>query len=167
MTSSRPGLGTQLRHLIDLLDGGVSEAHEYNAFGYRPRYTPVMRALADGVPKTIGQIAAEAGMTHPATTQTIALMATPELVKNGADRADARRRVVSLAAEGRAVLPRLQAAWSATKRAAEGLDDELTHSLSDAVAEAIAALERRSFGQRITEALAQGRTSTTSHRSDE
>ena len=35
------GLGTQLRHLIELLDD-------------RPRYTPLMRAPADGATLTIG-----------------------------------------------------------------------------------------------------------------
>ena len=41
----KPGLGTQLRHLLELLDGAVEEAYALAGMRYRPRYTPVMRAL--------------------------------------------------------------------------------------------------------------------------
>jgi DNA-binding MarR family transcriptional regulator len=152
MTTAHPGLGTRLRRLIELLDGGVSAAHDYAAIDYRPRYTPVMRALAEGAPLTIGEIARAAGLTQPAATQTVALMARAGLVKVAASREDARRRTVRLAPAGTRLLPRLRAAWEATHRAAETLDAELAQSLSVAVDAALAALERKPFAQRIGEA---------------
>ena len=70
----KQGLGTQLRHLIELLDGAVEASYVEAGLNYRPRYTPVMRALAANEALTIGEIAAQAGITQPAATQTVAVM---------------------------------------------------------------------------------------------
>ena len=153
MASTPPGLGTQLRHLIELLDEGVSQANGYAGLDYRPRYTPVMQALADGAALTIGQVAEAAGISQPAATQTVAMMVKDGLVEVTAGPVDARQRVVALSKRGRALLPQLRRAWQATTRAAAGLDVE--SGLLAAVAAALAALERQSFATRIAAALEQ------------
>jgi MarR family transcriptional regulator, organic hydroperoxide resistance regulator len=143
------GLGTQLRHLIELLDGAVADRYAEVGLGYRPRYTPVMRALIEQEPQTLGQIAQHAGITQPAATQTVALMAKEGWVSVEAAASDARQRVISLTEQGRSALPKLQACWQATRRAADELDAELSVPLSQVLGEAITALEKRSFGERI------------------
>ena len=143
------GLGTQLRHLIELLDGAVAERYAEVGLGYRPRYTPVMRALIDQEPSTLGQIAQHAGITQPAATQTVAKMVEEGWVSVEAGETDARQRVIRLTAQGRAALPRLKACWQATQRAADELDAELSMPLSQLLEEAIGALETRPFAQRI------------------
>ena len=52
-------------------------------------------------------------------------------------------------AEPVTLLPRLQACWKATSRAAESLDADLEFPLSECLAQAIAVLGQRSFGDRI------------------
>ena len=158
MASTPSGLGTQLRHLIELLDDGVSQANDYAGLDYRPRYTPVMKALADGAALTIGQVAEAAGISQPAATQTVAVMVQDGLVEVTAGPVDARQRVVALSKRGRALLPQLQRAWLATARAAAGLDAE--SGLLEAVAAALAALDQQSFAARIAAALAQEDTPT-------
>ena len=158
MPSLPTGLGTQLRHLIELLDDGVGEANDYAGMNYRPRYTPIVKALADGRSLTIGQLAEAAGITQPAATQTVAVMAKDGFVDVAAGTVDARQRVVALSATGRALLPRLERAWLATQRAAESLDAE--SALVSAVGAALAALDRQSFAERIAEALAQSEPSS-------
>lgn len=150
----KPGLGTQLRHLIELLDGAVGQAYTAAGLDYRPRYTPVMRALIDHEPSTIGQIAEVAGLTQPAATQTIALMVKEGLVTVASSAADGRQRMISLSDQGRAMLPRLQAFWQATAGAADSLDADLPTPLSLTLQHALAALERKPFAQRIDEARA-------------
>ncbi len=150
----KPGLGTQLRHLIELLDGAVAQAYVDAGLSYRPRYTPVMRALLQLEPSTIGQIAELAGITQPAATQTIALMSKEGLVSAQAGPADGRQRLIRFTEQGRALLPQLQACWQATGAAAAALDAELETPLSQALGEAVAALERKPFGARIAEARA-------------
>ena len=147
------GLGTQLRHLIELLDSAVEAAYvDADLPDYRPRYTPVMRVLSMREAVTIGEIAALAGITQPAATQTVALMQKQGLVQIAPGAEDARQRVVSLSAKGGALLPRLQECWRATKLAADGLDADLDLPLSQSLAQAIAALADRPFGERIRSA---------------
>jgi DNA-binding MarR family transcriptional regulator len=150
----KQGLGTQLRHLIELLDGAVAAAYEEEGIDYRPRYTPVMRALANGACLGVGEIAAMAGITQPAATQTVALMQKHDLVTTAPAPTDARQKRVRLSARGEALLPRLQRCWAATAAAAASLDADLSHPLSDTLAQAIAALEQRPFGERIRAARA-------------
>ena len=145
----KPGLGTQLRHLIDLLDGAVGAAYEEAGLDYRPRYTPVMRALMQDAPRTIGQIAEAAGITQPAATQTIALMLKAGLIVSEPGALDGRQKMISLSEQGQALLPQLQQCWQATAAAARSLDADLPYPLSDALANAVAALRQQSFGERI------------------
>ena len=150
----KQGLGTQLRHLIELLDGAVAAAYDEEGIDYRPRYTPVMRALANGAARSVGEIAAAAGITQPAATQTVALMLKQDLVTTAPSPTDARQKIVRLSLRGQALLPRLQRCWNATGAAAASLDADLPHPLSSTLAQAIAALEQRSFGARIRAARA-------------
>ena len=153
----KQGLGTQLRHLIELLDGAVQQAYADAGLDYRPRYTPVMRILAQQQSATIGQLAELAGITQPAVTQTVALMKKEGLLLVAASGEDGRQRVVRLSRHGEALLPRLQACWQATMRAADSLDAELEFPLSDCLAQAIAVLGQRSFGDRIRDASKKAR----------
>jgi DNA-binding MarR family transcriptional regulator len=144
----KQGLGTQLRHLIDLLDGDVATSYVEAGLAYRPRYTPVMRVLGEHGSASIGEIAVYAGITQPAATQTVALMKKEGLVKIVAG-ADARQRLVTLSEQGRAMLPQLKQCWAATACAAASLDAELPFPLSHCLAAAIAALEASPYIERI------------------
>jgi|CXWL01.1.fsa_nt_gi DNA-binding MarR family transcriptional regulator len=150
----KQGLGTQLAHLLELLDGAVLDAYMQAGLANRPRFTPVMRALSEREPCTIGQIAVDAGISQPAATQTIALMLGAGLISSTVAAGDGRQRLVRLTDKGRELLPQLQACWRATRQAADSLDAELPFPLSAALDSAIRALERKSFGQRIKEARA-------------
>nr|WP_315258854.1 MarR family transcriptional regulator [uncultured Duganella sp.] len=150
----RQGLGTQLRHLIDLLDGAVAASYEEAGIDYRPRYTPVMRALEGGQPHTISQIAEAAGITQPAATQTVALMLKEGLLQASPGERDARQKVIRLSARGEALLPSLRACWQATRAAADSLDADLPQPLSETLAATIAALQIKPFGERIRKARA-------------
>jgi len=151
----KPGLGTQLRHLLELLDGAVQAAYVEAGIDTRPRYTPVFRALAGRESCTLGEIATAAGITQPAATQTIALMVKDGLVSAKPAPGDARQRLVRLTKKGRDLYPRLQACWAATKLAADSLDQDTPMPLSEALAGAIAALQAQPFEQRIAKARAR------------
>jgi DNA-binding MarR family transcriptional regulator len=143
------GLGTRLRHLLDLLDGDLTVAYRESGLSmYRPRYTPIVRALLALGPAPITALAARAGVTHSAVSQTVAEMRRRKLV-TAARGNDARERTIALAPAGERLLPALEAQWRATNRAVELLDRELTAPLSTVVDEAIAALERRPFRERV------------------
>ncbi|MES2018549.1 MAG: MarR family transcriptional regulator [Pseudomonadota bacterium] len=147
--------GTQLRHLIELLDGAVGAAYLDAGLDYRPRYTPVMRALIDHEPLTIGFIAEVAGITQPAATQTVALMIKEGLVFAEAGAADARHKMIRLTAKGKDMVPALKVCWQATAMASASLEADLPFSLSQVLDSAIAALAAKSLGDRIREARSQ------------
>lgn len=151
MASLSPTLGTLVRALIDRLDGDVEAAYAASGLAWRPRYTPVLRALMNLGPTSIKTVALSIGVSHSAASQTVTQMARDGLVslKPGQD---ARERIVVLTPRTEAMIPALQRQWAATRAAAFQLDAELSASLSGILEEAIAALDRRSFGARIAAA---------------
>jgi DNA-binding MarR family transcriptional regulator len=142
-------MGTQLRHLLDLCDGAVAQSYINAGLDYLPRYTPVVRALLEHEPLTIGEIALAAGITQPAATQTVALMIRKGLVSASRGSKDARQRMIRLTKRGRAMLPKVEACWDATARAHANLDSELGFSLSTYLERATAALENKSLLERM------------------
>ena len=52
------GLGTQLRHVLDLMDGDIATVlADLGVAGYRPRFSPVVRALVALGPVPIRELA--------------------------------------------------------------------------------------------------------------
>lgn len=149
MKGNYSNLGTRLRHLIELLDNDVEKSYaEAGLDKYKPRYTPVFRALTHEQPLTIKQLTLRTKVSQPAVTQTINAMEKHQLiVRVKGD--DARENQVQLSQQGLDMLPQLQAQWQATKKAAASLDNELDHSLLATVEMAITALNNNSFQQRI------------------
>ncbi|MEM1105857.1 MAG: MarR family transcriptional regulator [Pseudomonadota bacterium] len=145
---SADGLGSQLRRLLELLDGELEAVYREEHDFYVPRFTPVMKALAAGDALTIKEIAAYSCVSHSAASQTVSKLAGHGLVALACD-TDRRSRRVSLTRKGRDLLPWLSKRWAATQAAADGLDAELDHPLSGLLAQAIAHLEARPFSQRI------------------
>lgn len=150
MPTSARTLGTLLRHLLELLDEDVEATYRAAGLDYRPRFTPVMRALDELGPSSIRSVARHASLTHSAASQTVAEMVRRGLVRSQAGE-DARERIVALTDRGRALLPQLREFWSATNAAASGLGEEIGVDLAAAAAAAIAALEARPFFDRIAE----------------
>ena len=142
-------LGNQLRHLADLLDDAVSAAYKDVWINYRPRYTPIMQALIGCDPLTMIQIAAFAGITPPAVTQTVALMVRDGIIEVLAVGEDGRKKWIGLTHHGRELIPKLSACWRATAEAAETLEADVSFPLSEVVERAIDALEVRPFTVRI------------------
>ena len=145
----QPGLGTRLRHLLELLDGDVANVYaQIGLTDYRPRYTPVVRALEALGPASIKAIAEHARISHSAASQTVAQMHKAGLLATRTGN-DAREREVAMSPSLKKHLPLLHAQWQATNAAADALDAELSQTLTTVIDQAITALERKPFRQRI------------------
>lgn len=144
-------LGTLLRHLLELLDRDVEAAYTASSIHWRPRYTPILRALLRTGPASIRQLSQEIGITHSAVSQTVSQMATDGWVELRPGK-DARERIVEPTPALADVVPALERQWAATNAAAARLDAELSAPLSRIAAEAIDALTRQPFRDRIAEA---------------
>jgi DNA-binding MarR family transcriptional regulator len=148
MDANPPSLGTELRRLIELLDGDVERRYEALGLNYRPRFTPVVRALEALGPSSIKAISRHSGLSHSAASQTVAQMAKDGLLSIGESQ-DGRERIAGPTSQLSAMIPALHTQWQATARAAHNLDKELSGSLLGIIGEAISALHHRSFGERI------------------
>lgn len=157
MTEPRPpagslvGLGTLLRHVLDAMDDDIATVlADLGTPGYRPRFSPIVRALVALGPVPIAGLARAIAVTHSAASQTVAQMASRGFVELRPGE-DARQRIVHLTDKTRALLPKIEAEWAATTSAAAELDAELPFPLAELVPAVAAALARRPFRQRITE----------------
>lgn len=143
--------GVLLRRLIDHLDGAVEQAYADGGLDYRPRFTPIFRALLNNGPATLRVLSRLTGVSHSAVSQTIAQMAARGWVSLEAG-TDARERIVTLTPFARGHLPRLQQYWAATEAASRSLDEDLGQPLADILIRALEALERRPFADRLAAA---------------
>jgi DNA-binding MarR family transcriptional regulator len=146
------GLGTRLRHVLDLLDGDVARVYaDLGLADYRPRFSPVVRAIVALGPSSIRDIAGATGVTHSAASQTVAQMSRRGLVALEPGE-DARQRIVRLTDRASSLLPVIDAEWIATEAAAAGLDAELPVPLGEMLAAILRAVERRSMRDRVADA---------------
>lgn len=147
------GLGARLRQVLAALDGAVQAEYDRRGAPFRPRFHPVVRQLTGGGPASIGALAAGAGVSQPAITQTVNEMRREGLITVSAGD-DRRERLVRLTARGRAVADDLQPVWSAIDAAARELEAE-AGPLGQILDAAAAALRREPFGDRITKELSR------------
>lgn len=146
------GLGTRLRHVLEVLDGDVASVYEdLGLSDYRPRFSPLVRALVILGPSPIRDLARAIGVTHSAASQTVTQMTRSGLVRLEPG-TDARQRIVHLTDRARSLLPVIDAEWAATGAAAADLDAELPVPLGEMLAAVLRAVERRPMRERIAEA---------------
>lgn len=144
-------LGGRLRRLLDALDGEVEKAYRRNGLDFRPRFTPVLKALFDRGPMRVRDLAEATGLSQSALSQTLTQMETAGWVAFEPGR-DRRERYVHATRQAQAAAPLLERQWRATAKAAASLDAELGLELEPVVGAALEALARQSFGDRIREA---------------
>lgn len=126
--------------------------------GVRPRFSMALIRLHHRGPLTITELAEQVRVTHSAMSQTVTTMRREGLVDTEVGR-DARSRRVHLTDRGRRLVPFLEAEWRATENALAELETEVPYPLTQVVADMAAALQRRSFLERIQAHLPTGQTS--------
>jgi DNA-binding MarR family transcriptional regulator len=119
----------------------------------KPSFVMELLRLHARGPMTITELAKSVQLTHSAVSQKVAAMHAAGWVRTTAG-ADARSKEVALTAKARRVAGRLAAEWRATEAAIAEIEAEIPYPLSREVADIEAALERKSFHDRIAEKLA-------------
>ncbi len=147
-------LGLRVRAVLDRMDADVAKVlADLGITDYRPNFSAVIRYVLENGAVTIRDIARGTGVTHSAMSQRVAEMRRRGLVEL-VPGSDGRERIVHLSDTALALQPALDAEWDVTAAAFDALNTELTASLSQVVDEMNAALERRSFRDRIADAAA-------------
>jgi DNA-binding MarR family transcriptional regulator len=145
-----PGLGELLRYVGELVESGAEEEYRAMKLAYRPRYTPVLRALSAGA-ETVTDITGSSRLTQGAISQTVSLMQKDGLVERHA-LDDGRKSAIRLTRQGQELLEVLEPHWEVTFAAIRALEREIGRPLLDTLADAAAALERSGFAERLREA---------------
>lgn len=146
--------GVLLRRLIEHLDAAVEQSYVEAGLDYRPRYTPIVRALLNQGPASLRSLSQLTGVTHSAVSQTVSQMASRGWVALEPGE-DARERIVALTPFALEKLPLLQRCWAATDAASDSLDADIGQPLADVLIRALDALERRPLSDRLAEAASQ------------
>ena len=121
--------------------------------GLKPSFVMELIRLNARGPMTITELAESAQRTHSGTSQKVAAMRAAGLVRT-VPGTDARSKVVTLTAKARRLVGWLAAEWRATEAALADLEAEIPYPLSQVVTDIAAALERKSFHDRIADKLA-------------
>lgn len=143
--------GVLLRRLIDHLDGAVEQSYVDAGLDYRPRFTPILRALLNAGPASLRTLSAQTGVTHSAVSQTVSQMASRGWVSLEPG-VDARERIVALTPFALERLPMLERCWAATAAASAALDADIGQPLAEVLGRALEALDRQSFHDRLAAA---------------
>jgi DNA-binding MarR family transcriptional regulator len=150
-----PGLGELLRYVGELVDQGASDRYRAMNLEYRPRYTPVLRALSAGA-ETITDITRLSSLTQGAISQSVSLMLKDGLVGRH-DLDDGRKSGIHLTAKGKQLLKTLEPHWVTTFDAIRTLEKEIRSPLLSVLQNAANALERKGFAERLETAAKKTR----------
>ncbi|MFJ9691556.1 MarR family winged helix-turn-helix transcriptional regulator [Kitasatospora sp. NPDC101183] len=163
MTETTPdptleSLWRPLRLLQASMDADIgrlyAEARTGDTADLKPSYVMELLRLHAAGPMTITELAESVGRTHSALSQKVAAMRAAGWVRT-LPGDDARSKKVTLTERATAVVGRLAAEWRATEAALAELEAEIPYPLSRVVTDIEAALERRSFHDRIAAKLAE------------
>src|ERR1700730_5071908 len=117
--------------------------------GIHPGHKLVLLELESGGPRTQAQLAAASGYEPPTITLSVRQLEASGLVVRRSSLSDGRATIVELSDQGRALLPKLKAAW---RRVAEQTVAGLTSTPLDRLDDVLAALAAS-----LTTAVAPGR----------
>ena len=126
---------------------------ESHLTGLKPSFVMELLRLNATGPVTITELAHSVDRTHSATSQKVAAMRKAGLVRTTPG-VDARSKKIALTAKAKRIIGRLAAEWRATEAAIADLEAEIPYPLSQVVVDIEAALQRKSFHDRIAEKLA-------------
>lgn len=143
-------LGSRLKRLGERLQGGVQELCRRQRFAIQAGHFPVLAALDGKAPVPIGELARAIGVSQPAITRTVGLLAKGGLVAISRAGKDQRRSPVMLTAKGRKLLAGAKRdLWPFVEASVREMCEPLAGSLLDQLAGLEAALKAAPLDRRV------------------
>ncbi len=147
-------LSARMKRLSDRM---VREAHALYReleLGIEPNWYLVFLLLDEGARRSVTEIAAALGWSHPSVVSLTGDMQKAGYIALEGDPDDRRRTLLKLSASGRARLKAARPIWEASQRGIEGLIAESGVDFLRGLDALEAALSERGFRQRTLDALA-------------
>jgi DNA-binding MarR family transcriptional regulator len=158
---SKPGLGELLRYIAELIDQGAEARYRALNLSYRPRYTPVLRAIAAGA-ESVTDITTRTHLTQGAVSQTLGLMTADGILARH-PLEDGRKSGFHLTSQGKHLLTVLEPQWRITFAAVDALEREIGHPLLRVLQDTAHALERQDFAARLQAAGTRHKSTHPAH----
>lgn len=144
---NKPGLGELLRYVAELVDSGSAATYRDMTLDYRPRYTPILRAMVSGA-CTVTEITGQTSLTQGAVSQSVSMMEQDGiLIKSPLQ--DGRKSSLRLTEKGQQLITVLQSHWETLFTAIDQLEKEIGYPLISVLQKTAGALERQGFDERI------------------
>lgn len=140
-------LASRLLRLGELIRRDVAQIYEHHRIDWQPKWSPVLLILIGKAPMSVQELADEMGYTHPAVIALIKEMEAHKLVKSTTDKADKRRRMLSLTPKALQAKTALQPICDIMNLVVADITDT-KHSLLKALDETEEMLESKSFLKR-------------------
>lgn len=114
-------LASRLRRLSDALMEDAAGLYADLGLEFQPHWFGLFYFLGRRSPVAVTEAAQSLGLSHTAVRQIATRMIRAGFVRESADRADTRRRLLSLTSKGRRQLAALEPVWAEFRRAARDL----------------------------------------------
>lgn len=144
-------LGSRLKRLSERLAQEVAEVYSLAGLDFEPKWFPLFRLLVEKDIVSVTDAAAMLGITHPAVNQVAQELTKAGLIASSSDKADGRRRLLSLSSKGKKLAADLDPVWQALHCAISDVFSECDSYLLNAVAAAERAMDRLSLPRRYQE----------------
>lgn len=151
--TGKMALGSRLRLLTAKVTDDASKIYElYNVENFSPKWFPVFFVLHEESNQTITEIAEQIGHSQPSVTKIIKEMLKAGLVEDNLKSSDKRRNIVGLTAKGKQLAERMVTVQCTDiDLAIDGIIEEATHNLWEALAEWEHLFEQKSLLSRVKE----------------
>ena len=151
--TGKMALGSRLRLLTAKVTDDASKIYDlYNVENFSPKWFPVFFVLHEESNQTITEIAEQIGHSQPSVTKIIKEMLKAGLVEDNLKSSDKRRNIVGLTAKGKQLAERMVTVQCADiDLAIDGIIEEATHNLWEALAEWEHLFEQKSLLSRVKE----------------
>lgn len=151
--TGKMALGSRLRHLSAKVTEDATQIYAlYEAKDFSPKWFPVFFVLSENESLTITEIAQEIGHSQPSVTKIIKEMSKAGLVNDNLKSEDKRRNRVGLSEKGKALVESMLSVQSTDiDHAIDGIIEEASYNLWEALAEWEFLLEQKSMYKRVLE----------------
>ncbi|MBO9671733.1 MAG: GNAT family N-acetyltransferase [Sphingobium sp.] len=157
-------LGSRLKRLGERLQAGVSTVLGERGYDVQPAQLPLLWALREGGPMTIGQIGERVGVSQPGVSRAIAALEAQGLVCFALERRDKRQRHIAMADKGNALMDELdRTLFPAVEAAVERLCTAAGGDMLGQIGRIEQGLEQDPLDRRIARATPQPGPAITEH----
>ncbi len=142
-------LGSRLKRLSDgIMKDGV-KIYQNNNIDFEPKHFPIFYLLSKKKSLAIMEISETLGVSHPSVIQSVKEMEKKKLIHSHRDQEDGRKRLLSLTATGKSMIPLLQVVWEDVAAGIHELISSQENNLLEAISGIEKALTTKSLSDRV------------------